>query len=178
MTSKIASYLKDLAREMKMNGTFRTDSLVEIESHLLDSVEANLHRGLNQAEAEEEALRRFGSVRVVASTFERERLSPMQKLLLVIAALSGLFITYVDTRPTWDDAGITAGVILLVCGLIAVLGYRRPWLLALAVGMWIPLYGMFVTHNFGSVLALIIAFFGAYAGWFVRTGIDRIVHST
>jgi len=98
----------------------------------------------------------------------------MQKILLGLAALSGLFITYVDSQPAWDDTGISAGAILLVCGLIAVLGYRRPWLLALAAGGWIPLYGFLVTHNFASILALVIAFIGAYAGWFVRLGIDRM----
>jgi hypothetical protein len=100
----------------------------------------------------------------------------MQKVLLTVAVVSGLFITYVDSRPTWDDTGITAGVILLVCGLIALLGYQPPWLLALAVGAWIPLYGILVTHNFGSIIALIIAFIGAYAGWAFRIGIRKVLN--
>ena len=100
----------------------------------------------------------------------------MQNVLLILAAVSGLLITYVDSRPTWDDTGITAGVILLLCGLLALIGFKRPWLLALAVGAWIPLYGLLVTHNFGSILALIIAFVGAYAGWAFRAGIDKIRH--
>jgi hypothetical protein len=37
----------------------------------------------------------------------------MQRLkfwaLLGIALLLGFLITWVDSRPTWDDAGITAG---------------------------------------------------------------------
>jgi len=88
--------------------------------------------------------------------------------------MSGLAITYVDSRPNWDDTGITAGVILLLCGLLALIGVNRPWLLALMVGIWIPLYGLLVTHNYASVLALIFAFVGAYAGWAVRAGIDKI----
>jgi hypothetical protein len=101
----------------------------------------------------------------------------MQKILLAVAVISGFFITYVDSRPNWDDTGITAGAILLVCGLIALLGYQRPWLLALAVGVWIPFYGILVMHNFGSLIALIIAFIGAYAGWGVRLGIQKVSHS-
>jgi hypothetical protein len=101
----------------------------------------------------------------------------MQKILLAAAVISGLFITYVDSRPTWDDTGITAGAILFVCGIIALLGYQRPWLLALAVGVWIPLYGILVTHNFGSIIALIIAFIGTYAGWGVRIGIYKVFNT-
>jgi hypothetical protein len=176
MKNLLARYLSQLGREMRRNGSFDPETLAEIESHLLDSLEANLHRGLNQAEAEEEALKRFGPVNIVSSAFEKERMTPMQKILLAIAAISGVFITYIDSRPTWDDAGITVGAILLICGVLALSGYRRPWLLALAVGAWIPLYGFFVTHNYASILALIIAFAGAYAGWGVRAGLNRILH--
>src|SRR5689334_18066823 len=38
--------------------------------------------------------------------------SPMQKILLAIAVIAGLFYAYVDSRPTWDDTGITVGIIL------------------------------------------------------------------
>ena len=169
----IESYLHDLERELRLNGSFNVEMMAEIESHLLESVERGLRQGLSQENAEEEALKRFGSVNVVSSTFEKERITPMQKILLAVATISGLFITYVDSRPTWDDTGITAGVILLLCGLLALIGYQRPWLLALVVGAWIPLYGLFVTHNFGSILALIIAFVGAYAGWAFRIGIRK-----
>ena len=173
----IASYLKSLERKMKKNGTFHPDTLAEIESHLLDSVEANLRRGLNQAEAEKEALRRFGSVEVVLSSFNKERFTVMQKILIGIAAIAGLFSLYVDTRPSWDDTGVLAMGILFVCGLLALIGFQRPWLLALVVGAWIPLHGILFTHNYGSIIALIIAFIGAYAGWVVRTGFNRFRHS-
>lgn len=173
----IASYLKSLEREMKINGTFNADALEEIEGHLLDSVEANLRRRLNQAEAEKEALRRFGSVKVVLSSFEKERFTVMQKILLGIAAIAGLFSLYVDTRPNWDDTGVLAMGILFVCGLLALIGFQRPWLLALAVGVWIPLHGILITRNYGSIIALIIAFIGAYAGWVVRAGFNRFRYS-
>lgn len=173
MKNTITSYLKSLEREMKKNGIFHPDTLVEIESHLLDSVDANLHRGLNQAEAEEKALQRFGSIKIVLSSFKKERLTTMQKILIGIAAIAGLFSLYVDTRPDWDDTGVLAFGILLVCGLLALFGFQRPWLLALAVGAWIPLYGILITHNYASILALIIAFIGAYAGWAFRIGIRK-----
>ena len=171
--NRIQSYLRSLEWELWLRGLSDPEILAEIESHLLESVEQGLRRGLNREQAEQEALTRFGSAKFVSSTFEKERINLMQKILLAVAVLSGLFIAYVDSRPTWDDTGITVGTILLVCGLIALLGYQRPWLLALAVGGWLPLYERITTHNFGTILALIIAFIGAYAGWAFRLGIRK-----
>lgn len=73
-----------------------------------------------------------------------------------------------DSRPTWDDTGILVGVILLVSGLIALVGFQRPWLLALLVDAWIPLHGILISQNYGSIIALVIAFISAYAGWGIR----------
>ena len=85
----------------------------------------------------------------------------MQKILLIVAMIAELFFAYIDSLLTWDDTGVLAGAILLTCRLISLLGFQRPWLLALAVGGWIPLRGIFITHNFGSILALVIALVAA-----------------
>jgi hypothetical protein len=81
----------------------------------------------------------------------------MHKCLLVLAAVFGLLIAYVDSRPGWDDTGVTAGLIFLVCFLCgAVDGHRpRPW--ALTVGLWIPTMAMIATRNYGAWLALVVA---------------------
>lgn len=92
----------------------------------------------------------------------------MQRILLVVALGLGLAITYVDSRPNWDDTGVTAAAILVSCGLLGALGPKQPWLWALAVGLWIPLFGIVRAQNFGSLLALAIAFAGAYAGMALR----------
>ena len=102
----------------------------------------------------------------------------MQKILLAIAIIAGCFYAYVDSRPTWDDTGITVGMILLTCGLLALIGFQRPWLLALAVGAWLPLYEIITTHAYASIVALFIAFIGAYGGWIVRLGIRKTFHTT
>ena len=97
----------------------------------------------------------------------------MQKILLGVAIAAGLFFAYVDSRPTWDDTGITVGVLLLTSGLLALIGFQRPWLLALAVGLWIPLYEVTTTHAYASIIALVVTFIGAYGGWAMRLGIRK-----
>ncbi|MCX6539258.1 MAG: hypothetical protein NT151_10060 [Acidobacteria bacterium] len=92
----------------------------------------------------------------------------MQKILLAVALVLGGLITYVDSQPTWDDTGVTALAILVTCGSLGFMAPKRPWLWALAVGLWIPLLGIVGTHNYGSLLALLIAFAGAYAGMAIR----------
>ncbi|HLO14793.1 MAG TPA: hypothetical protein VK206_08190 [Anaerolineales bacterium] len=179
--NRIQTYLRKLEWHLWVRGLADSDTLAEVESHLLESVEVGLHQGLSAEEAEQITLERFGSVKVVAKTFERN--DRMQKLLLVLAVLTGLFIAYVDSRPTWDDTGITAGAMLLSSGLLTLLGYRRPWLIALAIGLWTPLYETYVSRNFSlpgvvllPVVILLITFVGAYSGWAVRLGIRKTFH--
>ena len=173
---RIREYLRKLERRLWIQGLADRETMQELESHLLEALESGLQQGLSPEEAEKNALERFGSVKEMSAMFEKERNSIMQRILLVIAVVAGLFFAYVDSRPTWDDTGILVGAILLTCGLISLLGFRRPWLLALAVGAWIPLRGILITHNFGSILALVIAFVGAYGGWIFRLGIRKTFH--
>jgi len=176
MTGRVESYLRELKRRLWLRGVYDSESLAEVESHLLEALEAGVQRGLSREESEWQALKRFGSVRVVSLAFEKERNKPMQNLLLGIAVLAGLFSVYVDTRPTWDDTGVLVAGLLLVSGLLTLLGHRRPWLIALAVGIWIPMVEIFKTHDFLLLIILLIPFIGAYGGWLVRLGIRKTFH--
>lgn len=174
--NQIRTYLRTLQRHLWVRGLADTDTLAEIESHLLESVEANLRRGMSMDEAETQALERFGSVKIVASTFEKERKDVMQTILLALALLAGLFTAYVDSRPTWDDTGVLAGGLLLVSGFLTLIGHRKPWLIALAVGIWIPLHDIYLSHDFSLLFILLIPLIGAYGGWLVRLGIRKTLH--
>lgn len=167
---RLEDYLRDLERRLRAAGVFDPIALEEIEGHLLESVDCGMRAGLERDAAERQALELFGSPRVVAATFEQadERMHFMQKVLWVLAGLAGLAALYVDSRPTWDDTGVLAGAILLVCGLLGLVGFKRPWLLALLVGAWIPLRAVIITHNLAALLALAFALAGAYAGWGLR----------
>jgi hypothetical protein len=87
---------------------------------------------------------------------------------MIPAVLAGWAITYIDSGLTWDNTDITAFLIVIVTGLLGFFNPKKPWLMALAVGIWIPLVGVFITHNFGGVLALVVAFIGAYMGLALR----------
>jgi len=89
---------------------------------------------------------------------------PDWRVLFLVALLLGALITWVDSRPNWDDTGITAGVLLLVSAGFGAIHPRFAWLWALALGAGIPLVGIVAAHNFGAILALIIAMIGAYLG--------------
>lgn len=92
----------------------------------------------------------------------------MKKLLVFqvfVACVIGLVIAWFDSRPGWDDAGITALIVLGASFLVSVWSKQKPWLFALAVGVWIPAYGIAISGNLGSILALLPAFIGAFVGW-------------
>lgn len=177
MQKRIQTYLWALKRQLWWRGVFDPESLAEVESHLLESVEAGIRRGLSVDESERQAIERFGSVKVVSLAFEKERNTLMQNLLLGVAVLAGLFSAYVDSRPHWDDTGILVGGLLLVSGLLTLLGHRRPWLIALAIGIWIPIYEIYLTHDIKMLVILLIPFIGAYGGWLVRLGIQKTFHT-
>lgn len=98
-----------------------------------------------------------------------------QQLLFAVGLLAGGALAYVDSLPSWDDAGLIAGGLFIVSGVLTALGYRRPWLLALAVGIWIPLRGILMTHDARMLLVLLFAIAGAYLGWLIRLGTKRVL---
>jgi hypothetical protein len=100
----------------------------------------------------------------------------MQSILFAVAVLAGLLSAYVDSRPNWDDTGILVAGLLLVSGLLTLLGHRRPWLVALAVGLWIPLHDIYLSHDLRMLVVLLIPFMGAYLGWAVRLGVRKTLH--
>ncbi|MCX6173677.1 MAG: hypothetical protein NTZ27_02870 [Ignavibacteriales bacterium] len=83
---------------------------------------------------------------------------------LVISISLGLLITWIDSRPNWDDTGITAVAIFSVSAFFGFIMRNHPWVWALTVGLWIPLYNVLFFKNYTAILALIIAFIGSYAG--------------
>ena len=74
----------------------------------------------------------------------------------------------VDSGPGWDDTGVSAAAVLGVSGWFGLLYPARPWLWGLAMGAWIPAFGIVRELNYASLIALALSFAGAYTGAVVR----------
>jgi hypothetical protein len=92
----------------------------------------------------------------------------MQRFVLLAGLAVGTALGYVDSRPLWDDTGVTALAVLVSTFVLGALAPQRPWATALAVGIWIPVFGIVGRGNYGSLLALAFAFAGAYGGMLLR----------
>ena len=84
--------------------------------------------------------------------------------LFIIAISLGMLIGFIDSRPRWDDTGISVGMILIAS---ASLGFglpQRAWIWALSLGIWIPVWNIVQNKNYSSFIALPLSFIGAYTG--------------
>lgn len=86
-------------------------------------------------------------------------------LLAVAGAAIGLALGYVDSRPTWDGAGITVSLILLTSAMAAGLSGRRPWLWAVLIGAGVPIFEIPGRGGPASLVALLVAAVGAAIGY-------------
>lgn len=172
MRTATERYLAELNRELRRLGVPAGRFLEETRGHLADAVEAGRARGLSQDEAESEAVERYGDARMVAAKFAAGRNRTLHAVLAGGAVAMGLAIAWVDARPHWDDAGITAGMLLLSAAVLGLMGPRRPWRWALGIGVWVPLHLFLQKPTLGSALGgcviLAIPMAGAYAGMAVR----------
>ncbi len=92
---------------------------------------------------------------------------------MAAAAAAGVAIGFLDSRPGWDDTGITAGLLILAAGLVAGISGRRPWLWAILVGAGTPLFEIPTGGSPASLAALGFAAVGALVGWLVARGWPR-----
>ena len=85
-------------------------------------------------------------------------------IIVVISSLIGILIAWIDSRPNWDDSGISAGLIFCSSAFFGFIMKKQPWLWAITIGIWIPLYNIYLNKNYSILLVLIIAFIGSYLG--------------
>ncbi len=90
------------------------------------------------------------------------------KRALVPAAIGffvGLGIGYVDSRPTWDDTGITAGAVFLAAAVLAAVRPSVFWLTGLAVGLPVLAVNVVLHSNYGSAIAVGVSLVGSVLGY-------------
>jgi hypothetical protein len=167
----IDAYLQRLSEELHRR--FITDALIidEVRGHLTDAVEAARSRGVDDAEYC--AIELFGAPEVVGAAFAADRTRALHRILLIGACVAGLAVAYVDSRPTWDDAGVTAGTMFLLATVLGLLGPQRPWLWGLMVGLGVPGYAL-VRNPAGSALTLFAVLMFPFAGAYLGRGIRLI----
>lgn len=87
----------------------------------------------------------------------------------------GCLIGFVDSRPTWDDTGITAGSIFLASLLIAAWRPRSAWLTGLLIGVPVFAFNVIAHGNLASNIAIVIALVGSAVGIMIAkvVGTDR-----
>ncbi len=94
-----------------------------------------------------------------------------EPLLAVVAVALGVAIAWVDSRPSWDDTGITAISLLGAAAITAALSGRRPLVWAFLVGAWTPLLEIPASGDTASLLALGFAVAGSLIGY----GLARLI---
>jgi hypothetical protein len=90
-----------------------------------------------------------------------------------VALAAGISIAAVDSRPGWDDTGLTVGALLVCAAVAAAIGGSRPWLWAILVGAWLPLLEVPASGSPDSLVALAFAGLGALAGWATVRSLER-----
>jgi hypothetical protein len=165
------AYLERLWRELRRQFIVDPRAVEEARAHLEDAADRARRDGATPDAADDLAIARFGPPDEVAAAYAAGRTRNLYRWILAAACLAGAAVAYVDSRPGWDDAGMTAGAMLLAAAACGIIGPRRPWTWALAVGLWIPASAIARAPTLGSAAMLVtlaFPFAGAYAGRFLR----------
>jgi hypothetical protein len=89
--------------------------------------------------------------------------------ILLAAAISlagGVAIGFMDSRPGFDDTGVSAVGLVVVAGVASFFARRKPWAWAILTGVWVPLLELPGLASGGALLALAFSSAGAAIGWF------------
>ena len=78
--------------------------------------------------------------------------------------VTGMLIGWIDSRPNWDDTGITVALVFGASAFFGFINPKHPWLWALLIGICIPLWNIILSNNYESFMAVFVAFIGAYIG--------------
>lgn len=89
-----------------------------------------------------------------------------------LALAIGTAIGYVDSRPTWDDTGVTAATLLLTSAALSAARPRSAWVVGILLALPLVLFHLLHAEGFGSVIAMALPPVGAAIGWGVRSAMQ------
>jgi uncharacterized protein YukE len=104
--SPVAAYVHELARELRMRRAPRRRLLAEVEDHLRSTADELAAVGRSAAEAEREAVARFGAAAEVAHGFAHATASSTARAALAWAgaaflAYGATALLFIATAPSW-----------------------------------------------------------------------------
>jgi hypothetical protein len=92
-----------------------------------------------------------------------------------VAVVIGTCIAYVDSRTTWDDAGVTAFALVIGAGLVAAVRPNRWLPIGVVVGIPVVAFNVVRFGRWDSLMAVGFALIGAGLGGAVGRGMRRAV---
>jgi hypothetical protein len=95
--------------------------------------------------------------------------------LFILSIVAGSAIGWIDSRPTWDDTGVTVGLIIVPTAIMGGLMPEHAWLWGLVTGGIVSAMNIILGANYGSLMAVAFAISGAYLG-LLFTRITRYVN--
>jgi hypothetical protein len=95
----------------------------------------------------------------------------MQTILLVIGIIAGLAMAIAGQLFSGFYQGFQIIGLVFISGVLSLFGYRRPWLMALAVSFGMILFYILEYHDLYCILLLPFPLLGAYVGWAVNTAL-------
>ena len=93
--------------------------------------------------------------------------------IVLLALLIGCMIAYVDSRATWDDAGVTAAALFITSAVLSTVSPRAAWLIGIVVGLPVLAFNVVLHGNFGAVIGIGVSLVGAGVGFLVGKAIGR-----
>jgi hypothetical protein len=143
MSDRIASYVEQLERELRLKHAPRRRLLAEAEDHLRSASEELVEQGMKREEAERVAIERFGAAALVAGSFAHAYASRSTKAALVwvisaFCAYAGAVLAIVLTAPSWlldfpqgapSMLALQVAFVALALGTVRVLRHRRSLVL-------------------------------------------------
>jgi hypothetical protein len=158
MSEPIEDYLAQLARELHRRGARDARLIDEARDHLADDIERRVEQGLAGADAQREAIARFGQPEIVAKAAVSERYRAPDGIALALAALVGIAVATVDVWTRGRHQLAVAGVLTVAAAMFGAIAPRHPWRWAIALWMWLPIYGVMSGVSPANQLARLLVF--------------------